>query len=227
MKNKSIPGYSSWVRIRQACNNPKHPDYKYIGNKGIQVCKRWDSFSKFLEDLGPRPTGFYLIRKDLTKSYTPDNCIWSTNKNNKTTKGYKYKIKVNKQIPGYKSWVGMRQRCYNIRDKNFKYYGGRGIKVCERWDDFSNFIEDLGLKPENHSLERLDVNGHYNPTNCMWIHKSKQPLNQRDRKDQVYLTYNGITKKLTDWSRELNINKSTLYYRKNNGWSDTDTIEGR
>jgi hypothetical protein len=73
----------------------------------------------------------------------------------------------------------MRQRCNDPKNKHFKHYGGRGIKVCSRWDRYENFLADLGRKPAGHSLDRIDVNGNYEPANCRWADAITQRRNQR------------------------------------------------
>jgi hypothetical protein len=81
--------------------------------------------------------------------------------------------------PTYRSWIGARNRCNNPNNKDYSYYGGRGIKVCERWSKFENFLCDMGLKPVNKSLDRIDNNGDYTPENCRWSTASEQNSNQR------------------------------------------------
>jgi hypothetical protein len=84
--------------------------------------------------------------------------------------------------PVYRSWNQMLQRCYNPKTPRFEHYGGRGIRVCERWHLFVNFFEDMGPRPVSHSIERIDVNGNYEPANCKWIPKAEQSKNQRRSK---------------------------------------------
>lgn len=83
----------------------------------------------------------------------------------------------------YRAWCEMRRRCYDPQRKQYKDYGGRGIKVCDRWNEsFDNFYEDMGDKPTpNHSLDRIDVNGDYTPDNCKWSDRTEQNYNQRYR----------------------------------------------
>lgn len=76
----------------------------------------------------------------------------------------------------------MRSRCFNPRFEGFKYYGARGIDVCERWASFANFIADMGERPEGHSLDRIDCDGNYEPGNCRWATPKVQRMNQRRMK---------------------------------------------
>lgn len=82
----------------------------------------------------------------------------------------------------YKIWASMRDRCNNPNSSSYAEYGGRGINVCERWDDFSLFLEDMGSRPEGLSLDRIDPDKGYEPSNCRWANSSVQVHNQRKRK---------------------------------------------
>lgn len=73
----------------------------------------------------------------------------------------------------------MRVRCNNPNDENYKYYGGRGVKVCERWDSFANFLSDMGARPEGTTIDRVDPNGDYTPENCRWSTVAEQNRNKR------------------------------------------------
>lgn len=101
---------------------------------------------------------------------------------------FKHGHSANKKISReYYIWVAMRQRCENDNDKSYPNYGGRGIRVCDRWKSFKNFIEDIGLKPTSaHTLERKNVNGDYALYNCKWATRKEQAANTRKtRRDNL------------------------------------------
>lgn len=107
--------------------------------------------------------------------------------------------------PTYKSWIAMLRRCADVKDHN---YGGRGIYVCARWqDDFDAFVEDMGVRPLNMSLERINNNGHYMPENCRWATKRSQAHNRRTNR---LLTQAGRTQPLALWADELGVNRITF-----------------
>lgn len=117
----------------------------------------------------------------------------------------------------YKSWIAAKARCFNKKDKGYKDYGGRGITMCDRWaNSFQNFLSDMGEMPVGLTLERIYVNGNYEPNNCKWATKKEQASNRRSN---VYLEHKGIKLTLSEWSRRVNINKQTISERIKRGWN--------
>lgn len=105
------------------------------------------------------------------------------------------------RTPEHRAWMAMRRRCNSPSDKRYEYYGGRGIRVCAEWDaDFNAFYRDVGQRPSpNHSLDRIDVNGNYEPGNVRWATKIQQAQNKRNVRTA---TINGVEKALSEWARE-------------------------
>jgi hypothetical protein len=117
----------------------------------------------------------------------------------------------------YRIWNSMRQRCNNPSAKQYDSYGGRGIRVCERWNEFSAFIADMGFRPSRQlSLERIDNDGDYCPENCRWATKTQQ---QRNTRWCHLLTYNGKTRCVTEWAEVVGIHRNTIHHRLHLGWS--------
>lgn len=115
------------------------------------------------------------------------------------------------KTPTYHAWLTMRQRCENPRTKSYKNYGARGISVCERWQDFTNFIADMGEKPTpKHTVERKNNNGNYEPSNCKWATRKEQRNNTRTNR---FVKFNGQNKTLPQWSETLGIAASILRAR--------------
>src|SRR5206468_5416157 len=115
-------------------------------------------------------------------------------------------------------WAMMKQRCYNQENKNYKHYGGRGVNVCDEWlDDFMNFYNwsmENGYK-KGLTIDRIEVNGSYEPSNCRWITKKEQQYNKRNN---LYITINGVTKTITEWAKTSGLSRSTIKYRFANNY---------
>lgn len=121
-------------------------------------------------------------------------------------------------------YYGMKQRCYNENSINFKYYGGKGVAICDEWLlSFENFFDwaiNNGYN-ENLTIDRIDSEKEYSPDNCKWSTKKEQAYN---RSMSVKLTLNGRTMYMTEWAEELEIDKKILSWRYNNGWSDEEIL---
>ena len=117
----------------------------------------------------------------------------------------------------YRAWRNMKTRCYNERYPKYRCYGGRGIKVCDRWlHSFENFYNDMGPAPSKGTLERKDTNGDYTPENCRWALQKEQVRNMRTNH---LLTFRGETMCLTAWAEKVGISSKTLISRLKLGWS--------
>lgn len=113
--------------------------------------------------------------------------------------------------PEYRAWGDMLNRCYNPNNKGYLTYGFRGIKVCEKWNKFENFLEDIGRRPSpKYSLDRIDNNDDYTPLNCKWSTDKEQAEN---RNNSILIEYEGQTKCVKEWARVLDINYGTLRNR--------------
>lgn len=114
-------------------------------------------------------------------------------------------------------WRLMLSRCQQPRNKQFKHYGGRGIKVCERWQNFDNFCADLGPRPSPEmQIDRIDNNGNYEPENVRWATRAQQC---RNRRSNINLTFAGRTMCMKDWAAEVGIGPPTILTRLQRGWS--------
>jgi hypothetical protein len=126
----------------------------------------------------------------------------------------------------YNIWRSMRGRCYNTNDYGYATYGGRGIKVCDRWNEcFENFFNDVkeGYRG-NLSLDRIDNDGDYEPANIRWATAKEQANNRRNT---IFLTFNGRTECISKWSEITGTKIETISTRYFKNWSDEECIYGR
>jgi hypothetical protein len=116
----------------------------------------------------------------------------------------------------YGIWAAMIRRCRNKNDSSYKYYGERGIKVCDEWLNFENFYTDMGDPPDDHSIERKDHNGNYCKENCVWADWITQ---ENNRTNNRIISYNGKKQTIAQWSREFNVRPGLISNRLYKGWT--------
>jgi hypothetical protein len=151
-----------------------HPPRMRYGRRGHAVCVLWLCRC----DCGTERVVFGTnLRRGLSTSCGCRSREKTRERN--ARHGHACRGKVTR---AYIRWLSMLQRCCNPNNTAYDYYGGRGISVCERWHTFDNFLSDMGEPPPGLSIDRIDVNGDYEPGNCRWATASEQVRNQRPRK---------------------------------------------
>ena len=116
----------------------------------------------------------------------------------------------------YETWSGMMKRCYKSSAVNYDRYGGRGIVVCDRWHDFSVFLNDMGERPSGMSIDRIDNDGEYCKENCRWATVKEQA---RNRRSNINVTLEGKTQCVKGWAEDIGIRPDLIYRRIRRGWS--------
>lgn len=128
------------------------------------------------------------------------------------------------KTPSWRSWSAMRSRCYNPNATGYERYGGRGVTVCERWHIFENFLADMGERPSpNHSIDRIDVNGNYEPSNCRWATRIEQ---QNNKRNNLVVVIRGTKTTFANALRNAHspVGPSSVARRIARGWSAEDAI---
>lgn len=122
------------------------------------------------------------------------------------------------KTPEYSTWKNIVSRCTNPKTRKWEEYGGRGIKVCDRWrESFAAFLADVGLRPsKQHTIERKDNDGNYEPGNVCWATRAQQSRNKRNNR---WLTFQGETLCIRDWGLKLGLSRTALNMRIQRGWS--------
>lgn len=118
----------------------------------------------------------------------------------------------------YQGWLAMRRRCYSPQHRAYPWYGGRGIKVCDRWkDDFSAFLADMGPRPPKMEIDRINTENDYSPENCRWVTRLEQ---MRNRRNTVQVTINDVTRPLKEWAEISGLSYKLLHARyKKKHWN--------
>ena len=124
--------------------------------------------------------------------------------------------------PTFTVWANMKERCLNPNHNSYHRYGGRGIQICDRWlESFKNFYDDMGPMPSGMSLDRIDVDGNYEPGNCRWATSEEQANNRANNR---VLEFDGRRQTVAQWAREIGVSKQALRYRILAGWSVEDAL---
>ncbi len=110
----------------------------------------------------------------------------------------------------YPIWQAMRERCLNKSHPSYSNYGGRGIAICERWDDFTLFLKDMGKRPSGYSIERVDGDGDYEPENCIWATRTRQNINRRTPRGAA-TQYRGVTKETNRWAARIGLEHVSVW----------------
>ena len=122
--------------------------------------------------------------------------------------------------PEYRLWWAMIMRCELKAGPRYDRYGGRGIKVCPRWrESFAAFLEDMGSRPSKaHSIDRINNDGDYEPSNVRWATRAEQNANKTQRKSRYKVQHNGMARSISDLAREAGISTNTMKHRLERGW---------
>ncbi len=152
----------------------------------------------------------YSVTKGLTKSC---GCLLSESSSRRTTERNTKHGK--KGTPEYSAWLGVKRRCYSRNHDDCEFYIDKGITVCDRWLDkdngFLNFLEDMGERPSNkHSIDRINNDGNYEPSNCRWATATEQIEN---RSISIKLEHNGKIQSIRQWSIEIGISAANIQNR--------------
>lgn len=156
-----------------------------------------------------------IVNGVLLRDGTTKGCGCSVGKSN-ITHGHSYSIT-------YSSWKAMLKRCRYKKHQAFKNYGGRGIKVCNRWQtSFQAFLEDMGERPSKKMcIDRINNDGDYEPGNCRWASMKEQ---QRNRRGNVRITFQDETMTEAEWARKIGISQTALKRRLDMGWDIADAL---
>lgn len=135
----------------------------------------------------------------------------------------KRQAKVPKNAKERRAWAKMKERCYRPAHRAYKYYGERGIQVCEAWrNSFQQFLEDMGSAPtRQHSVDRINNDGNYCKENCRWATPIEQNQNRRDNK---FLTIMGETRTISHWARVFSLSDNTISGRVQRGWPPLEAL---
>lgn len=126
------------------------------------------------------------------------------------------------RTPEHRAWLKMRARCEDPNNNEYHRYGGRGVKVCEEWQDFAAFLSAMGNKPTpEHTIDRIDCNGDYDPSNCRWATRVEQ---QNNKRNNHRITICGETKTIAEWERAKGLRRGLIGNRLAWGWNEFNAV---
>ncbi len=237
--------YGIYYDMKRRCYDEKYLLYDGFGKKGVAICSSWldnrDNFFEWANSIGYKK-GMRIRLIDKTMGYRPNNCYFEykvekqKKESRETKKKYRDKnlkniLNVEKYIDSslYKAYYSMLDRCNNPKNKAYKWYGGRNIKVCNEWSEkvtgfesFVNWAINNGWK-KGLSIDRIDVNGDYRPTNCRWITWEEQRVNKTN---SLNFVYKGKNKNLSEIAKDEGVCYSNLYRKiMYDNYSIEDAVE--
>jgi hypothetical protein len=209
--------YKVWKSMRVKCYSSNKDTHHKKGD--IWICDEWKddpvTFVNWAKKNGYKD-GLQLVRKDKEEGYYPENCAFLTKEEVNRTHGMRW-------TRLYSIWTQMLQRCNNQSLRHYDRYGGRGITVCNDWEDFVVFVEwakKNGYK-EGLTIDRINVDGNYEPKNCKWSTDIEQARNKRTSR---YITINGETKTVAEWAEISELPYKTLQRRIYTGCKEGDLL---
>ncbi|MBB6452772.1 hypothetical protein HNQ94_001218 [Salirhabdus euzebyi] len=209
--------YKVWKSMRSKCYSSNKDNHHKKGE--IWICEEWKddpvTFVRWAEQNGYKE-GLQLVRKDKEDGYYPGNCVFLKIQEANKTHGMRYSRL-------YNIWTQMIQRCKNENLNHYERYGGRGIAVYDKWADFEVFKEwaqKNGYK-EGLTIDRIDVDGNYEPKNCKWSTGLEQARNKRTSR---YITIKGKTKTVSEWAEISGLPYKTLQRRLYTGCKEENLL---
>ena len=200
--------YGLWMAMRRRCYLETVKDFK----PGFSVCERWDEFWLFLEDMGRRPSDKHCLRiKKGCTVYNKDNCFWSL------------PPKRNLERQRMRSrWANMIKRCGDNKSTSYIHYGGRGISVCDEWQDFEKFYSFFGDLPKGVEIDRIDNNLGYYPDNVRLVDRLE---NMNNTRRCVKIDFKGKKLTISQIARQCGLSRHVLEKRLKTGWALSDATQ--
>jgi hypothetical protein len=210
--------YKVWKSMRVKCYSSNKNNHHKKGE--IWICDEWKddpvAFVNWAEQNGYKE-GLQLVRKDKEDGYYPENCAFLKIEEANKTHGNRY-------TRLYNTWTQIKQRCTNKNNDRYEEYGGRGIKVCEEWMETFDVFREWSLKNgyrDDLSIDRIDVNGNYEPSNCKWSTGLEQARNKRTSR---YITIDRETKTVAEWAEISGVPYKTLQRRIYTGCKEENLL---